>query len=208
MQASKQASEREIILDLTIYKQAATKPPRPTWGNRRYTRGVDPQKEASQPPEQADAHTAISQLAQRITEHGRPSQRFHESPQLRELRQRARSATGGEAREPGIQNPVRGASHPSKQNQLGGVQGDSANQGESGVATRAHGRLSMGKQACSPFSQHLCQGPNPPTTRRHPEGPHAALQKNPLEAVDGGRSSVCHPHVEAQQGNWARLHHP
>ena len=54
---------------------------------------------ASLPPTQTDTHTAITQLAQRITERGRPSQRFRESEALRKLRQQARQTLGMAARD-------------------------------------------------------------------------------------------------------------
>ena len=72
---------------------------RPTWGGRRYAKEWTQTAEASQPPTQTDTHQAISQLAQRITEHGRPSQRYRESHEVRALRAQARQATGGNARD-------------------------------------------------------------------------------------------------------------
>ena len=87
-----------VLLGLTVHPQAPNRHHKPTWGGRRYIRGVDPKAAASQPPTQTDTHTAITQLAQRITEHGRPSQRFHESQELRQLRQQARQAKGMVAR--------------------------------------------------------------------------------------------------------------
>ena len=88
-----------VLLDLPTRHSPAHRREQPHWGGRRYAKGVDPRHEASNPPTQTDTHTAISMLAKRITEQGRPSQRFHESCALRALRQQARGAGGGEARE-------------------------------------------------------------------------------------------------------------
>ncbi|CAE7466882.1 TTLL6, partial [Symbiodinium microadriaticum] len=79
-----------VLLDLPARLCPARRQAQATWGGRRYAKGVDPQQEASNPPTQTDTHTAISLLAKRITEQGRPSRRFHESPALRALRQQAR----------------------------------------------------------------------------------------------------------------------
>ena len=75
-------------------------PPRskPTWGARRFSHLTSPTAEARIPPTQTDTHTAISQLALRITEHGRPTQRFRESNELKEARRQAHRTTGDQAR--------------------------------------------------------------------------------------------------------------
>ncbi|CAE7361641.1 unnamed protein product [Symbiodinium sp. CCMP2592] len=66
--------------------------PKPTWGARRYAKHVNVQNEATIPPSQTDTHTAISQLACRITVAGRETDRFTESNALKGLRRQARGA--------------------------------------------------------------------------------------------------------------------
>ena len=88
-----------VVLQLPINHRPDPARARPSWGGRRYVKGVDPTVEASLPPTQTDTHQAISQLAHRITEHGRPSQRYRESQEVRLLRAQARQATGATARD-------------------------------------------------------------------------------------------------------------
>ena len=70
----------------------------PTWGKRRYVPNVDLETEVGAPLTQTDTHQAISQLAQRLTKPGAPSERFHESPELREARRQAHAAPAHLAR--------------------------------------------------------------------------------------------------------------
>ena len=85
-----------------VWGQLTTIPPprpsKPTWGSRRFSKKFSPTVEASKPPTQTDTHTAISQRALRITKPGRPSERFTESPTLKEMRRRAHLAVGAAAR--------------------------------------------------------------------------------------------------------------
>ena len=71
---------------------------KPTWGARRFAKGVDVHQEISMPPTQMDTHAAIHELALRITEPGRTSDKFRESAALRRARREAHQAPVQEAR--------------------------------------------------------------------------------------------------------------
>ena len=73
--------------------------PKPTWGARRFAKGVDVHQEVGAPPPQMDTHRALNQLALRITEPGRGSEQFRESSTLRQARRRAQQAPQHAARD-------------------------------------------------------------------------------------------------------------
>ena len=210
-----------VVLDLPNHAGPRHKTARPTWGGRRYAKGVDPKKEAALPPTQTDTHTAISMLARRITEHGRPSQRFRESRELRELRQRARQVGEGEAR--GLWKRVSRQRKQeyrqwysqlvteASQTQLGGISNHPADQGQGGVAAHAHRRPDVEGEAGHTFPGNLCEGTsrtNPAPLAGHPGGARPIVQAHTLEPLYNRGHAAGDSHMEEQPGDGARLHHP
>ena len=76
------------------WQQAQPRQPRskPTWGARRFVKGANLNQEVGAPPPQMDTHTALHQLAMKLTEAGSPSMRFRESREIKRLREQARRA--------------------------------------------------------------------------------------------------------------------
>ena len=90
-------SDHDLVWGEVSSKPAGTKP-KPPWGARRFRRDTQVMEAIRQPPPQTDVHKAISDMALRLTEKGRHSERFRESPSLKAARKQAHQASGATAR--------------------------------------------------------------------------------------------------------------
>ena len=91
-------SDHDLVW-LTVLGRPPPRTAKPTWGSRRFRKDAQAIQAIRAPPPQADIHSAISQLALKVTELGRPSERFQESHSLKALRKQAHQAAGGTARQ-------------------------------------------------------------------------------------------------------------
>ena len=81
-----------------IHVQPMAKPPRPTWGARRFKPGINITALVEAPLKQTEVHHAMKELALGTTVQKKYTSKFRESGALKEARRRAHAAAPAEAR--------------------------------------------------------------------------------------------------------------